>query len=333
MDEGSANMEYRKLGRLGVKVSPICLGTAFRGYWAGQSDEKTCIRVIETAVDHGINFIDCANFYFAGKCEALLGKALKGMKDERDNLVITSKVWSKIGDGPNDQGTSRYHIMREIERTLKRLQLDHIDLYLLHHFDESTPLDETLHAMSNLVEQGKIRYIGACNYTAAQVVEALWIGEKHQLAPMTCLQNQYNLLHRWEMEPELLGRCRQHGLGMMTFSPLAVGLLSGHFRKGRKPPEPSFWSKDAKRFRAVMTKQVDEIVATLIQAGKNLDKTPAQVAFAWILDHPEITAAITGPDRPEHVEEVCGGIGWTLPEEIREQLDTVSTPELPKRRT
>lgn len=326
-------MEYRKLGRFGVKVSPICLGTAFRGYWAGQSDEKTCIRVIETAVDHGINFIDCANFYFAGRCEEVLGKALKGMKDKRDNLVITSKVWSRIGDGPNDQGTSRFHIMREIERTLKRLQLDHIDLYLLHHYDSETPLDETYRAMSDLVQQGKIRYIGACNYTAAQVVEALWVGDKHQFAPLACLQNQYNLLHRWEMEPELLGRCRRHGLGMMTFSPLAVGLLSGRFRKDRKPPKSSFWARDAKRYKRVMTKKVDTIIDTLIKSGKELGKTPAQVAFAWLLDHPEITAAITGPDKPAHVEEVCGGTGWVLPAEIRTRLDEVSVPDLPVRKT
>jgi len=322
-------MDYRTLGRFGVKVSPICLGTAFRGYWAGQSDEKTCIRVIETAVDHGINFIDCANFYYAGKCEEVLGKALKGMKDKRDNLVITSKVWSRIGKEPNDQGASRYHIMREIERTLKRLQLDHIDLYLLHHFDPDTPLDETLGAMSDLVQQGKIRYIGACNYTAAQVVEALWVGDTHQWAPLACLQNQYSLLHRGEVEQELSGRCRQHGLGMMTFSPLAVGLLSGRFRRGRKPPKNSFWSPDAKqkRFKTVMTRKVDQIIETLVKAGKELDKTPAQVAFGWILDHPEITAAITGPDKPEHVEEVCGSLGWALPTEVRERLDAVSTTE------
>ena len=322
-------MDYRTLGRFGVKVSPICLGTAFRGYWAGQSDEKTCIRVIETAVDHGINFIDCANFYYAGKCEEVLGKALKGMKDKRDNLVITSKVWSRIGKESNDQGASRYHIMREIERTLKRLQLDHIDLYLLHHFDPDTPLDETLGAMSDLVQQGKIRYIGACNYTAAQVVEALWVGDTHQWAPLACLQNQYSLLHRGEVEQELSGRCRQHGLGMMTFSPLAVGLLSGRFRRGRKPPKSSFWAPDAKqkRFKTVMTRKVDQIIETLVKAGKELDKTPAQVAFAWILDHPEITAAITGPDKPEHVEEVCGSLSWALPTEVREQLDAVSTTE------
>ena len=321
-------MEYRQLGRFGVRVSPICLGTAFRGYWAGQTDEKTCIRVIETAVDLGINFIDCANFYFGGRCEEVLGKALSGMKDKRDNLVITSKVWSAIGPGPNDRGASRYHIMREIDRSLKRLGLDHIDLYLLHHFDPDTPLDETLDAMNDVVRQGKARYVGMCNYTAAQVVEALWVADKNGLATPVCLQNHYNLIHRSVVEAELLGRCRQHRLGMMTYSPVAVGLLTGRYRRGVDPPRESLWGKDIERYRRIMTQGVDQLVALLIDVAEELGKTPAQVAFAWILDHPEISAAMSGPDLPEHVEEVCGGLGWTLPDEIRRKLDEASAPSL-----
>lgn len=320
-------MEYRKLGRYGVRVSPICLGTAFRGFWAGQTDEKTCIRTIETAVDLGINFIDCANFYFAGRCEEVLGKALAGMKDKRDNLVITSKVWSEIGPGPNDMGTSRYHIMREIDRSLKRLGLDHIDLYLLHHFDHDTPLDETLDAMNDVVRQGKARYVGMCNYTAAQVVEALWVADRHGFATPVCLQNQYNLIHRSGVETELLDRCRRHGLGMMTYSPIAVGLLTGRCRRGQDPPAGSIWAKDVERFSKTMTPAVDHLIATLIDVATELGRTPAQVAFAWILDHPEVTAAMTGPDQPVHVEEVCGGAGWKLPAEIRRKLDEASAPD------
>ncbi len=320
-------MEYRQLGRFGVRVSPICLGTAFRGFWAGRNDEKTCIRTIETAVDLGINFIDCANFYFGGRCEEVLGKALAGMKDRRDNLVITSKVWSEIGTGPNDRGTSRFHIMREIDRSLKRLGLDHIDLYLLHHFDPHTPLEETLDAMNDVVRQGKARYIGMCNYTAAQVVEALWVSDRHRYATPACLQNQYNLIYRTVVEGELFERCRKHGLGMMTYSPLAVGLLTGRHRGGEDPPGDSVWAKDLERYHGIMTDRVDRLIATLIDLAAALGKTPAQLAFAWILDHPEITAAITGPDLPEHVEEVCGGTGWELPDEIRSKLDEASAPE------
>ena len=318
-------MDYRKLGNIGVKVSPICLGTAFRGFWNGMTDEATCIRVIERAIDLGINFIDCANFYFAGRCEKVLGKALKNMGGKRDDLIITSKVWSRIGEAPNDSGLSRFHIMREIERSLQRLQLDHIDLYLLHNWDGDTGLDETLLAMDDLVRQGKIRYTGCCNHTAAQVVEGLWTSDANSLDSYACLQNQYSLLHRWEVEPELLSRCRQHGLGMMTYSPLAIGLLSGHFRRGQPPAAGSRWSGQGSGFERVMTESVDGVVQTLIDIAAELGKTPAQVAFAWILDHPEITAAISGPDLPEHIEEVCGSVGWQLDKEARDKLDEVSS--------
>ena len=192
-----------------------------------------CVRS-RRLIDLGCNFLDCANFYFQGRCEELLGKAIKG---KRDNLVITTKVWSQIGDGPNDRGLSRFAIMREIERSLKRLNTDYVDIYLLHNWDPDTELDETLRAFDDLVRQGKVRYVGACNFTAAQVVKALWTADRGGLDPLFTLQNQYNLLHRWQIEPELLPLCRQYGLGMMTYSPLAVGLLSGRFRRGQKPPD------------------------------------------------------------------------------------------------
>ena len=325
-------MEYRKIGKSGIRVSPICLGTAFRGWWQGHNEEEASARTIERAVELGINFIDCANFYFQGRCETLLGKTLKSMSHQRDDLVITSKVWSKIGDGPNDNGLSRFHIMRECERSLKRLQLDHIDIYLLHAFDPNTPLDETLRAMDDLVRQGKVRYVGACNFTAAQVVESLWIADKAGYDPLVILQNQYNLMHRWEVEPELLPRCTQHGLGLMTFSPLAIGLLTGLFRRGQTPPTGSHWS-DNDRFSAVMTEGNDQIIQTLSEIAGAHEKTPAQTAIAWLLDHPELSAPIIGPDRPEHVDEAMGALGWHLSPEERQRLDEVSQFYTPQRYT
>jgi 1-deoxyxylulose-5-phosphate synthase len=323
-------MEYRQLGRSGVRVSPICLGTAFRAFWQGHNDEKTCIETIERAVDLGINFIDCANYYFAGRCETVLGKALKGLGSRRENLVVTSKVWSRIGQGTNDQGLSRYHIMREAERSLRRLQVDHIDLYLMHHWDPVTPLEESLRAMDDLVRQGKVRYIGACNFTAAQVVEALWVSQQHNFNSFVCLQNPYNLLDRAAAERELLGRCRQHGLGMMTYSPLAVGLLSGIFRRGKVPPKGTLWGeRGAKALRQAMTPQADRIVAALVDIAAGHGKTPAQAAFAWLLDHPEVTP-ITGPDLPEHVEEVCGALDMTLAPDERKVLDDLSAWQEPR---
>ena len=213
--------------------------------------------------------------------------------------------------------------MREIERSLKRLNTDYVDIYLLHNWDPDTELDETLRAFDDLVRQGKVRYVGACNFTAAQVVEALWTADRGGLYPLFTLQNQYNLLHRWQIEPELLPLCRQYGLGMMTYSPLAVGLLSGRFRRGQKPPADSAWQDDA-RFAAAMSEQCDRVVQKLTEIGRVQYKTPAQVAVAWILANDDVTAPIIGPDRPEHVEEVVGALEVELGDEELAELDALS---------
>ena len=317
-------MEYTQLGRAGVKVSRVCLGTAFRG----QADEQVCIRVIDRALDLGCNFVDCANFYGQGRSETIVGKALKS---KRDDVVLTTKVWSTMGPGPNDRGLSRFHILREIDRSLDRLQTDHVDLYLLHAFDSDTPLEETLRAMDDVVSQGKARYVGACNFTAAQTVEALWVADALGLRPLVCLQNQYNLLHRLEIEPEVLPLCRRRGLGMMTYSPLAIGLLSGRFRRGQAPPPDSPWAGGHYDYERALTEQADQTIQTLLDIGARHGRTAAQVAMAWLLDHPEVSAAIVGPDSPEHVQDVCGGLEWGLSPEEREALDQVSRVEPPRR--
>ena len=317
-------MDYVSLGRQGVKVSRICLGTAFRD----QPDDDIAVRTIERAVDLGCNFIDCANYYGLGRSERILGRAIAG---KRDDLFITSKVWSPIGDGPNDRGLSRFHIMREVERSLERLGTDHIDLYLTHAWDPGTPLDETLRAMDDLVRQGKVRYVGACNYTAAQVMEALWTADRLSLDPIVCLQNQYSLLHRWQLEPELMPIVRRWGLGLITFSPLAIGLLTGQFRRGQTPLAGSHWAKQPERFDLALTEQADRVVAALVDIAQQHGLTPAQVAMAWIFEHDEVTAPIIGPDTPEHVDDVFGALDWQLPPETLTQLDELSRPELPER--
>lgn len=319
-------MDYVKLGRSGLKVSRLCLGTAFRGYWNGHTDAKTATETIRKAVEEGINFIDCANYYFQGRCEDLLGRAVRDMGN-RDDLVITTKVWSQIGEGVNDRGLSRFHIMREVERSLERMQLDYIDIYLLHNFDPDTPLDETLRAFDDLVRQGKVRYVGGCNFTAAQVVEALWVAESGGLDRWAILQNQYSLLHRNEIEPEILPLCERFGLGMMTYSPLAIGLLTGHFRRGQTPPADSPWARDADRFDRFMNERADKLVQKLVEIGQEQDRTAAQVAVAWLIDNPLITAPIIGPDRPEHVEEVLGALKVELSPALRAELDVLSAVE------
>lgn len=315
-------MEYRNFGQAGVKVSPICLGTAFRG----QAEEGVCIRTVERALDLGCNFIDCANTYGLGRSEEILGKALKG---KRERVVLTSKVCSPVGEGPNDRGLSRYHIMREVERSLTRLRTDRLDVYLMHSFDPETPQEETLRAMDDLVRQGKVRYVGCSNFTGWQIVEALWTCDGNGLARPMCTQSQYNLLCRWDMEQDLMPVCRRYGLGMMTFSPLAIGLLTGRFRRGQPVPAGTPWDKGHYDYDHAMTAQTDRVIGKMVEIGARYGKTPAQVAIAWVLDHPEVTAAMIGPDRPEHVEENFGALDLKLAPEEREALDTASEVDGP----
>ena len=323
-------MEYRNLGHTGVKVSEICLGTAFRA----QDDEQLCIEVIDRAIDLGCNFIDSA-FYGEGRSEAVVGKAIR---DKRQELVLCTKIFGTRYQDPNNSGLTRLNLMRGVEDSLTRLQTDYIDLYLLHTFDAVTPLEETLGALDDMVRTGKVRYIGCSNFRAWKIVEALWQSDRRNLARFVCIQNQYNLLNRWELEPDLMPLCREHGLGIMSYSPLAIGLLSGQFRRGQDPPPGNHpWSTEEGRgfsahkydFKIAMTERVDQIVQTLIEIGTRHNRTPAQVAIAWILDHPEITAPILGADQPEHVDEAFAALAWHLPPEERRVLDEVSTVEMP----
>ena len=317
-------MEYVNFGDAGVKVSQLAFGLGLRS----QPDETEAQRVIEHAFDLGINFIDCANLYGpnddranTGRSEVVLGKALKG---RRDDIVITTKVAAAIGPGPNDEGLSRYHVMREVERSLKRLGTDYIDIYLVHRFDQLTPLEETIRTLDDLVHMGKVRYVGCCNYAAWQVCKSLWIADRINAAPYICVQNLYNLLNR-QMEGEMFSLIRDMGLGAMAFSPLAVGLLSGIYSPDRPPPVGSlFATRNREDFTRMMEESVSQVIATISRLAGELDKTPAQLALAWVLSHPEITVAITGGDTIEHLNDNIGAIGWKLDDGIREQLDFVS---------
>ena len=324
-------MEYSNLGKAGVKVSRICLGTAFRAnLFKKNFDEATCIRVIERAVDQGINFIDTANYYTYGRSEEIVGRALQG---KRDHVVLTTKVRSQVRDnpGPNDMGSSRFHILREVEHSLKRLQTDHIDVYLLHDIDESTPIDETLRTLDDLVRSGKVRYIGCCNFTAWRLCEALWQSDVLNLNAFACVQDQYSLLSRADIEPELLPACRKYGLGVMVYSPLAIGLLTGKFKHGQPPPADTPWANNPQRFEHFMTAHAQAIVDALSDIGSVHGKTPGQVAQAWILDHPEITSIIAGPDTVEQLDETLGTVGWSLEREERARLDALSQDPTPMR--
>ncbi len=319
-------MEYVNFGRAGVKVSRLALGMGLRG----QADEKLAQRMVEHAVDQGINLLDCANIYGPmddraniGQSETILGRAIKG---KRDHVVITSKVASRVGSGPNDSGLSRYHILREIEASLRRLQTDHVDVYLVHSFDPTTPLEETVRALDDVVRSGKARYVGCCNYAAWQVCRALWVADTLNANGYMCVQNQYNLLNR-QLEVEMFGLVRDQGLGLMAYSPLAVGLLSGTYRPGQPAPDGSLWAtRLAANFDGAMQGTATSVVNTVQQVAAELGKSEAQVAVAWLLSHPEVTCAISGPDTIEQLDDVLGAVGWELPADVRQQLDDVSLP-------
>ena len=324
-------MKYRPLGHTGVKLSALCLGTAFRA----QDDEQICIQVIDRALDFGCNFIDTA-FYGEGRSETVVGKAIK---DKREEVFLCTKIFGTRHPSPNHNGLTRLNLVRGVEDSLNRLQTDHIDLYLLHSFDPNTPLEETLRALDDMVRSGKVRYIGCSNFSAWKIVEALWQSDRRNLARFVCIQDQYNLLNRWEIEPDLMPLCREHGIGIMTYSPLAIGLLTGQFRRGQAPPPGNNpWNKKEPGrgfsahkydFETAMTERVDRIVQTLIDIGSRHDRTPAQIAIAWILDHPEVTAPILGADQPEQVDEAFQAVEWHLPTEERQALDEVSQVDMP----
>jgi len=309
-------MDFRNLGTCGVKVSPVCLGTAFRG----APDEATCLATIDRALELGVNFVDCANAYGPGRSETLVGQALKG---RRDRVVLTTKVCSRMGDGPNDGGLSRVHILREAENSLRRLQTDYIDLYLAHTVDAATPVEETVRAFDDLVRQGKARYVGCSNFPAWRVAKGLWASDRRNLAAFACVQDHYNLLDR-RIERELVPLCQAEGLGIMTYSPVAVGLLTGAFRHGQTPPAGSLWARSPQRFEQVLTPAADRVVQTLLDIAGQRGKTPAQVAVAWVISRPGVTAAIIGPDHPSQVDENLGGCGWQLEPSELEALEQAS---------
>lgn len=317
-------VEYVNFGTAGVKVSRLALGLGLRG----QADEKEAERLILKAFDGGINLFDCANVYglmddraYAGRSEMVLGRALKG---RRDDVVITSKVCSPVGPGPNDRGGSRYHIMREVERSLRRLDTDRIDVYLLHAFEASTPLEEQLRALDDLVRQGKIRYVGVCNYQAWQVCRALWVQERLNASPLITVQNPYSLLNR-TLEPEMFPLVRSFGLGVMAYAPLATGLLSGAYIPGEPPAPSTLWGRrGADSFQRVLSGQAADVVTTVREIAERSGATVAQVALKWVLTRPEITVAISGADTDAQIDENLGAVSVRLAPEDVTRLEDVS---------
>jgi aryl-alcohol dehydrogenase-like predicted oxidoreductase len=310
-------MEYRRIGRSGLKVSEICLGTMTFG---NQVDEAEGKRIVDLAFDAGINFFDTADGYGKGRSEEILGEALKG---RRRQAVVATKFFNPMGPGPNDSGMSRVHVMNAIEDSLRRLQMDYVEIYYIHHVDAQTPLEEMLRALDDLVHQGKIRYIACSNYQAWRLCEALWISDSKDLARFECYQPQYSLVVR-DIEQELVPLCLHKGLGIVPWSPLAGGFLSGKYKPGqREMPgtrsaekwvwQPHFFAPNA-----------DETLATLLDVAQQLRRTPAQVALRWVLEQPGVSSVITGVRTVEQLRDNAGATGWRLEGDLLERLNEVS---------
>ncbi|HML20372.1 MAG TPA: aldo/keto reductase [Aggregatilinea sp.] len=319
-------MQYRYMGRTGLKVSELCLGTQTFGWGA---DEPTAHRMASRFMDAGGNFFDTSNIYNEGQSETILGSWLKDQ--DRAQVVIASKVFFPAGKGPNDTGLTRKHIFHQIDASLRRLQTDYIDIYQTHCWDASTPLEETLRAMDDLVTMGKIRYVGASNYTPSQLMRSLMLSEKHDWARMDCLQPEYSLLVR-SPEWELLPLCQEQGVGVIAWSPLAGGWLTGKYRRNQPPPSDSRAGR-ADRWDDLPeqreTEQYWDMVDVLVAIAEARSKTPAQVALNWVLNKPGVTAPIFGARTPEQLEQNLGCAGWSLsPEEVA-QLDAASAIPLP----
>ena len=313
-------MDYVNLGKSGVKVSPLCLGTMMFG---GPTDEAESIRIIHRALDAGINFIDTANVYNGGESERVVGKAIQ---DRRDQVVLATKVFGAMGEGPNDGGSSRYHIFNEVENSLRRLTTDHIDIYILHKPDYNVPLEESLCALNALVEQGKVRYIGCSNFYGYQLCKALWISDTRTLASMVVAQPLYNIVNR-DPEVELFPCCQEHGIGVMVYSPLARGVLAGKYLADQPLPEGSRAARGDKRLQDTELREESfEVAQKLKPLADAHGKTMTQFALNWVLSNPIVTTPIVGPRTMEHLEDNLGCLGWEISQEALSEIDTLVPP-------
>lgn len=318
-------MEYRSLGRTGVMVTPLCLGAMNFGGPTGEADS---IAIINRALDGGINFIDTANVYNGGESERIVGKALKE-NGKRDQVVLATKVHGGMGDGPNDRGNSRYHIIKACENSLRRLQTDHIDLYQLHRPDLVVPQDETLRAFDDLVRSGKVRYIGCSTHPAWMVMEALSISERLGIARYISEQPPYNLLDR-RIENELVPLAQKYGLALLPWSPLAGGILAGKYTPemlaAQAFPEGSRAARSSAMFRARMTRKGVDVAMRLKAMAAERGMTITQLALLWVKDQPGITAPIIGPRTMAHLEDALPLLGMSLDDADRPLFDALVHP-------
>ena len=315
-------MDYRNLGRTGVKVSPLCLGAMNFG---GPTPESEALAIIDRALDSGFNFIDTANSYNDGESERIVGKALKN-NGKRQQIVLATKGFSTVGEGPNDGGASRYHILKACEDSLRRLQVDTIDLYQLHRPSLTIPIDETLRALDDLVRAGKVRYVGCSTYPAWMVMEALATSEKFSLVRYVSEQPPYNLLDR-RIENELVPLAQKYGLAILPWSPLAMGILAGRYPVDGTLPEGSRVSRVTwQSARERLSQRGLEVGAQVVEMAKARHLTAAQLALLWCKDQPGITAPIIGPRTMGHLDEFIPVLEMQLADEDRPLFDALVHP-------
>ena len=316
-------MHYRTLGGTGIKVSPLCLGAMMFGAW-GNPDHDESVAVIRRALDADLNFIDTADVYGQGESEEIVGKAIAGRRDE---VVLATKFHGQMGNDPNARGNSRRWITKEIDNSLRRLQTDYIDLYQAHRPDPATDIDETLGALTDLVHAGKVRAIGSSTFPAWQIVEAQWVAEKRGHAPFRCEQPPYSIFVRG-IEADVLPVCQQYGMGVISWSPLAGGWLTGKYRKGMEQPTGGRASRTPGRFDLSKPENqrkldlVEELEKLAADAGVSL----IHLALAFVVQHPGVTAAIIGPRTMEQLEGQLGATDVVLDDDVLDRIDALVPP-------
>ncbi|MFZ6708593.1 aldo/keto reductase [Undibacterium sp. TC9W] len=310
-------MQYRTLGKTGIKVSPYCLGAMMFGA-VGNADHEDSIRIIHKALDAGINFIDTADFYSRGESEEIVGKALKG---RRDDVVLATKANLPMGTDPNQQGNSRRWLVRAVEDSLRRLQTDYIDLFQIHRPAPDTDIEETLSALTDLVRAGKIRAIGSSTFPVSEIVEAQWVAEKRGLARFRCEQPSYSILNR-SIEREVLPTCEKYGMGVMVWSPLSMGLLTGRYRKGQQTDSARVRFNPGYMTDAGKLDAVEQLIIVAQEAGLSL----THMAMAFAIAHPGVTSANLGPRTMAQLDDLLAGAGVALSDEVLDKIDQIVAP-------
>lgn len=313
-------MKYRRLGGSGLKVSEISLGSWLT--YGGYVEKQQAIHTMQLAFDSGVNFFDTANIYMRGEAEKVVGEALGGYR--RDSYVLATKVWGQMGDGPNDRGLSRKHIMEQCDASLKRLGMEYIDLYYCHSPDPSTPIEETLRALDDLVRQGKVLYVGVSNWTAAMMTEAIHIADRRLLDRIVASQPPYSMLRR-DIEKEIIPVGLKYGIGQVVYSPLAQGVLSGKYKPAGEVPKDSRAAQErgGQAIQRYLTEGNLDKVERLRNVAEELDLTLSQLALAWALRQPNVSSAIIGASRPEQVTENAKASGVSIPADALDTIESI----------